>query len=69
LACKYDASPKPAFVTETDRRLVFFDQVAENSGEDGTATANTTSTSAPANYVEAQLIFLLGSQARRVLIA
>src|SRR6516225_660163 len=54
---------------ETDRRLVFLDQVAENSGEDGTATGNTTSTSAPANYAGAQLIFLLGNQARRVLIA
>ena len=37
-------------------------QVAENADEDGTATGNTTSTSAPANYVEAQLIFCLAAK-------
>ena len=38
--------------------------MAENADEDGTATGNTS-----ANYAEAQLIFLLGSQARSALIA
>ena len=37
-------------------------QVAENADEDGTATGNTTSTSAPANYVEALLIFCLAAK-------
>ena len=31
--------------------------MAENANEDGTATGNTTSTSVPPNYVEAQLTF------------